>query len=187
MKSASDDARWLARAIDLATTNVAEGGGPFGAVIVRGGELVSTGQNRVTRDLDPTAHAEVMAIRAACTSCRRLLARRRDAIHVVRAVSAVRLRVALGAARPRRVRGRPARRGTGRLRRPRVLRAVRARSRHLADRGRGHPARRVGGAVHRLARVDHPHRLLSGAGNDRLRGQLPRYVDWANGLSSSGT
>ncbi len=68
LKSASDDARWLARAIDLATTNVAEGGGPFGAVIVRGGELVSTGQNRVTRDLDPTAHAEVMAIRAACTS-----------------------------------------------------------------------------------------------------------------------
>jgi guanine deaminase len=60
------DARWLARAIDLATGNVAAGGGPFGAVIVRDGELVAEGQNRVTANLDPTAHAEVMAIRAAC-------------------------------------------------------------------------------------------------------------------------
>jgi guanine deaminase len=63
-----DDGAWLARAIDLATSNVAAGGGPFGAVIVRDDELVSTGQNRVTRDLDPTAHAEVEAIRAACRS-----------------------------------------------------------------------------------------------------------------------
>jgi guanine deaminase len=60
------DARWLARAIALATENVAAGGGPFGAVIVRDGELVAEGQNRVTANLDPTAHAEVMAIRAAC-------------------------------------------------------------------------------------------------------------------------
>ena len=60
------DARWLARAIDLATENVTAGGGPFGAVIVRDGELVAEGQNRVTANLDPTAHAEVMAIRAAC-------------------------------------------------------------------------------------------------------------------------
>ncbi len=59
---------WLARAVELATTNVAAGGGPFGAVIVRDGAVVAEGQNRVTRDLDPTAHAEVMAIRAACTS-----------------------------------------------------------------------------------------------------------------------
>ena len=65
---AQKDATWLAQAVDLAVQNVAEGGGPFGAVIVQGGELVSTGQNRVTRDLDPTAHAEVQAIRAACTS-----------------------------------------------------------------------------------------------------------------------
>jgi guanine deaminase len=61
------DAQWLARAIDLAVDNVAAGGGPFGAVIVRDGTAVSTGQNRVTRDLDPTAHAEVEAIRAACS------------------------------------------------------------------------------------------------------------------------
>jgi guanine deaminase len=60
------DERWLNRAIDLAVENVAAGGGPFGAVIVRDGELVAEGQNRVTATLDPTAHAEVVAIRAAC-------------------------------------------------------------------------------------------------------------------------
>lgn len=60
------DEVWLTRAVDLALTNVAEGGGPFGAVVVRDGEVLATGQNRVTRDLDPTAHAEVVAIRAAC-------------------------------------------------------------------------------------------------------------------------
>jgi len=62
----ADDATWLARAIELAVENVANGGGPFGAVIVRGDELVAEGQNRVTANLDPTAHAEVTAIRAAC-------------------------------------------------------------------------------------------------------------------------
>ncbi|MBS4753649.1 nucleoside deaminase [Nocardioides sp. zg-ZUI104] len=60
------DAQWLERAVALATANVAEGGGPFGAVVVCEGSEVGTGQNRVTRDLDPTAHAEVMAIRDAC-------------------------------------------------------------------------------------------------------------------------
>lgn len=62
----TDDSTWLARSVDLATANVADGGGPFGAVIVRDGVLLASGQNRVTRDLDPTAHAEVVAIRAAC-------------------------------------------------------------------------------------------------------------------------
>ncbi|WP_342211766.1 nucleoside deaminase [Frigoribacterium sp. CFBP 8759] len=62
----ADDARWLARTIELAVENVMNGGGPFGAVIVRGDELVAEGRNRVTADLDPTAHAEVTAIRAAC-------------------------------------------------------------------------------------------------------------------------
>ncbi len=58
--------RWLSRAVDLAVDNVAAGGGPFAAVVVRDETLLATGQNRVTRDLDPTAHAEVLAIRRAC-------------------------------------------------------------------------------------------------------------------------
>lgn len=62
----ADDEVWLARAIALATENVADSGGPFGAVVVRDGLVVAEGQNRVTADLDPTAHAEVVAIRAAC-------------------------------------------------------------------------------------------------------------------------
>ncbi|QHO69352.1 tRNA-specific adenosine deaminase [Marisediminicola antarctica] len=64
--STATDKDWLAQTIQLAIENVAAGGGPFGALIVRDGTLLATGQNRVTRDLDPTAHAEVMAIRAAC-------------------------------------------------------------------------------------------------------------------------
>jgi tRNA(Arg) A34 adenosine deaminase TadA len=57
----------MKRAIALATDNVVSGrGGPFGAVIVRNGEVVATGVNRVTATNDPTAHAEVVAIRAAC-------------------------------------------------------------------------------------------------------------------------
>ncbi|MGL4340391.1 MAG: nucleoside deaminase [Rhodoglobus sp.] len=60
------DTFWLARSITLASANVASGGGPFGAVIVREQQLVAEGQNRVTATLDPTAHAEVVAIRAAC-------------------------------------------------------------------------------------------------------------------------
>nr|WP_129784907.1 nucleoside deaminase [Promicromonospora panici] len=61
-----DDETWLARAIEVASQNVADGGGPFGAVVVRDGVEVAAAGNRVTRDLDPTAHAEVVAIRAAC-------------------------------------------------------------------------------------------------------------------------
>ncbi|MHB1171435.1 MAG: nucleoside deaminase [Lacisediminihabitans sp.] len=64
--SDSTDARWLGRAIELATLNVADGGGPFGALVVRDGIVVAEGRNRVTASLDPTAHAEVVAIRAAC-------------------------------------------------------------------------------------------------------------------------
>ena len=62
----SQDALFLARAIELATENVANDGGPFGALIVRNGRVLAEGQNRVTATLDPTAHAEVVAIRAAC-------------------------------------------------------------------------------------------------------------------------
>ena len=56
----------MQRAIDLATENVRNGGGPFGAVIVRDGKIVAEGVNRVTSQHDPTAHAEVNAIRSAC-------------------------------------------------------------------------------------------------------------------------
>jgi guanine deaminase len=62
------DEKWIGQAVRLATDNVAAGGGPFGAMIVRDGALVATGVNRVTRDLDPSAHAEVTAIRAACAT-----------------------------------------------------------------------------------------------------------------------
>ena len=62
------DVEWLTTAIDLATVNVGDGGGPFGAVVVVDGTAVGAGQNRVTRDNDPTAHAEVVAIRTACAA-----------------------------------------------------------------------------------------------------------------------
>lgn len=55
----------MRKALELSLRNVAEGGGPFGAVIARNGEIVATGVNRVTSNCDPTAHAEVSAIRAA--------------------------------------------------------------------------------------------------------------------------
>jgi guanine deaminase len=63
-----DDESWLSQAVALATANVADGGGPFGAVVVRAGVVIGVGQNRVTRDNDPTAHAEVVAIRAAAAA-----------------------------------------------------------------------------------------------------------------------
>ena len=63
------DREFLERAIQLATQNVADGGGPFGAIVVSAdGRVLGEGQNRVTRDLDPSAHAEVVAIRAACAT-----------------------------------------------------------------------------------------------------------------------
>ena len=61
------DEKFMRMAIDLAVENVANGGGPFGAVIVKDGEVLATGVNRVTANNDPTAHAEVSAIRAACS------------------------------------------------------------------------------------------------------------------------
>jgi guanine deaminase len=58
---------WMRRAIALATANVLEGrGGPFGAVVVQSGELIADGANQVTTTNDPTAHGEIVAIRAAC-------------------------------------------------------------------------------------------------------------------------
>ena len=60
------DAEWMSEAIALAEQSARSGGGPFGALVVREGELLGRGSNRVTEDLDPTAHAEVVAIRDAC-------------------------------------------------------------------------------------------------------------------------
>ena len=57
---------YMRRAIALAVDNVKNGGGPFGAVIVKDDQIIAEGVNRVTSQHDPTAHAEVQAIRAAC-------------------------------------------------------------------------------------------------------------------------
>ena len=57
----------MARAIQLSIEGVQSGrGGPFGAVIVRDGQIIAEGANQVTSTNDPTAHAEVLAIRRAC-------------------------------------------------------------------------------------------------------------------------
>ena len=57
---------FMRQAIALALENIRDGGGPFAAVIVKNGALIASGTNRVTATNDPTAHAEVVAIRAAC-------------------------------------------------------------------------------------------------------------------------
>jgi guanine deaminase len=63
----SDDAVFLARAIALSHERMQGGfGGPFGALVVRDGKVLAEGWNEVTSTLDPTAHAEVTAIRRAC-------------------------------------------------------------------------------------------------------------------------
>jgi tRNA(adenine34) deaminase len=62
----AEDARWMARCIDLAREAAARGDHPFGSVIVRDGRALAEAGNRVVTDVDPTAHAETAAIRAAC-------------------------------------------------------------------------------------------------------------------------
>ena len=56
----------MRRAIELSENSVRNGGGPFGAVIAKDGEIIAEGSNKVTINNDPTAHAEVCAIRNAC-------------------------------------------------------------------------------------------------------------------------
>ena len=63
----TEDSEFMEMAIKLSIENIDSGGGPFGAVIVRNGEIISTGTNRVVPNADPTAHAEIMAIRNACS------------------------------------------------------------------------------------------------------------------------
>lgn len=61
----SNDKLFLLRAIKLASENISEGGGPFGAVIVKDDKVISESGNRVVLNSDPTAHAEILAIRQA--------------------------------------------------------------------------------------------------------------------------
>lgn len=67
MNSEAKHKKFMQEAINLAINNIKNhNGGPFGAIIVKNGEIVGTGTNNVTTSNDPTAHAEVMAIRDAC-------------------------------------------------------------------------------------------------------------------------
>ena len=63
--SSERDKHFLQMAVQLAITSVDQGGGPFGAVITRQGEVVAQASNQVTMSNDPTAHAEMQAIRQA--------------------------------------------------------------------------------------------------------------------------
>lgn len=63
-----DPASAMRRAIALSCASVTAGGGPFGAVVVKDGVVIAEGANRVVLDADPTAHAEVVALRAACAA-----------------------------------------------------------------------------------------------------------------------
>jgi guanine deaminase len=63
----NDKQPYMRRAIELPRQGMRRGdGGPFGAVVVRDGEIIGEGWNRVLAENDPTAHGEIMAIRAAC-------------------------------------------------------------------------------------------------------------------------
>lgn len=68
MKLNSEDRRFLELAIKIAGENMESGGGPFGALIVRGEKIIARAGNRVVPGHDPTAHAEIMAIRMAAES-----------------------------------------------------------------------------------------------------------------------
>lgn len=67
-KITDKDRELLKMAADIALKSVDNGGGPFGAVIVKDGKVIASASNSVTIDNDPTAHAEVNAVRAACRS-----------------------------------------------------------------------------------------------------------------------
>ncbi len=62
----NNDRKFMVDVIQLSMDNIKKGGGPFAAVIVKDGKIIATGTNSVTNDNDPTAHAEVNAIRNAC-------------------------------------------------------------------------------------------------------------------------
>ena len=62
-----NDKKYLLRSIEIAKESIVNGGGPFGAVIVKGDKIISEASNRVVLNNDPTAHAEILAIRQAST------------------------------------------------------------------------------------------------------------------------
>ena len=62
----TDKSKFLLRAIELSIQSAKSQGGPFGAVVVKNDEIISEGNNQVTANNDPTAHAEIVAIRNAC-------------------------------------------------------------------------------------------------------------------------
>ena len=61
-----NDINFMNRAIELSINNIRNNGGPFGCVIVHNNKIIAEGVNRVTSNNDPTAHAEIVAIREAC-------------------------------------------------------------------------------------------------------------------------
>jgi tRNA(Arg) A34 adenosine deaminase TadA len=65
MNEMSNEQKFMKEAILVSMENIQDGGGPFGAVVVKNGEIIARSGNSVTRDNDPTAHAEINAIRAA--------------------------------------------------------------------------------------------------------------------------
>lgn len=67
-----DDQDWMRLAVEQARKGIASGGSPFGAVVVRGDELVSANHNEVWHTTDPTAHAEIVAIRRAASNLRKI-------------------------------------------------------------------------------------------------------------------
>lgn len=64
----ADDERLLRRALELACANVRAGGRPYGAVVARGGQIVGEGVNELHLRPDPSAHAEMLALRAAAAA-----------------------------------------------------------------------------------------------------------------------
>ena len=60
--------RFMMRAIELSKKSIDEGGGPFGCIIVKDNNIIAEGYNQVTKNNDPTAHAEIVTIRKACNT-----------------------------------------------------------------------------------------------------------------------
>ena len=66
MRKKDNELKFMRKAIALSGRSVDKGGGPFGAVIVKDGKIIASASNQVTLNNDPTAHAEIQAIRKAC-------------------------------------------------------------------------------------------------------------------------